>query len=1357
MNIELINLDIANNYPRLFDEWMLIQDEISIMSKEDAEEEIKFFLKEKGIKGVGGLNESNDSDKNMIKLLHAITPNDVDDRIFKSKIDIEFPKELIDKAQSRDFIMNNKVMGIEQYAISMMGKEFMDLNESADSDKDLIKLLHAITPDNVDDRIFQSKINREFPKELIDKAQSKDFIMNNTVMGIEQYAISKKGKEFLGLNESKFKDPDSLKRHLESLNLFEIEVMAAEMGLDDSGSEEEIKAAILDKYEDNLLNLNESAVKILKNKLINRNVFAAQRLSESRSSKKTVLILGELKENRITNLFESKKTFNSISDLEDAYLPLLDGVDPDEFDGQEERNEESYDLFYKKYGLNFNDEYDRLDETDGAAAGAMANRGNAVGYGELLESRNSKNNHEEFFSSVFSNSNLNSKSTLKSLYVEHLSNGLGINEILETFRVPFLNYQKNLPESMDDWYGKKSVGFDGHKNSFKKVIEDQIKDVEKIISKNLTKAQDLVKSNINGLKDKIGNTSETGNVNGELVNDSSKVNLVYRFDIDIKKSENYNTPYGERFFSTKLGKEIKNEIKVWAKKLNLLVKGYYVFSLKDGVLKFDLTLANTLNMSESKSFKEWNIDPVNPPLNLDVNSKMVGTKSKIRAGDLVGHSDHPNTLFTVKSVDENLVTTKSGSVYMTDYLFKVKSDLSDIDESFTKIYNGTIVSYHTLEEYALIKENQEEFIDFVINTLEIVDPICIFALDDSESKLETVEEINKHFNFNITSFKTPPQKIGNNEVVRVGKIGDVSCVFKMNEGRPINIWLDEEELSKIVKGNLNESKFTQTSNTQGDSGKDVTIKDESGREFYFKIRSQSSSKFDLHPYEGGKIGQVIKENVGIKEGLNYAKKHAKDLSEAALEMGIDSPMQIYADMIVRDQQGKYLLMQRSSESDFEPSKWGFPGGKVMTGETSIEGCIRECKEEVGLDIINPVRVGEYANDEGSISNYFMGEITTQETEYTDDEVQDHAWIDKEELANYPLIYDNIERFYGILVECEKLEAFKYDSDDSLVSHLNEAIAKRNPNGSNIKLTRKSKNSYQFTNLYESFFDREIALIKTVLFESNCTDVVIEEDKDMLNANFGHEISEELYEDNRVTMKKEGEDYFLFDNDGLHLERFDSKEEMDLDIKTNGYNLVKSLDESNSSDRTVTFNSASDADNFMGDIIETGILSTEVEKSEGDRKKLVFKNVSDSDMDKIKEVLETMNVKHNVSDAMNESALDEKIKSLKDNKKTVSGDQNLDKKTKQSELDKIDSELESLQDQKSKESEANILSKIKEQRNRIAEKEEEISRTEDVDVKLKLENQIKAHKEKIKGFEEDISKNLNKAADDATSAIDDFLK
>ena len=53
---------------------------------------------------------------------------------------------------------------------------------------------------------------------------------------------------------------------------------------------------------------------------------------------------------------------------------------------------------------------------------------------------------------------------------------------------------------------------------------------------------------------------------------------------------------------------------------------------------------------------------------------------------------------------------------------------------------------------------------------------------------------------------------------------------------------------------------------------------------------------------------------------------------------------------IRNSRGEYLISQRSADRPTFPLKWECVGGSVLKGESSLEGALRETKEEVGLSL-----------------------------------------------------------------------------------------------------------------------------------------------------------------------------------------------------------------------------------------------------------------------------------------------------------------------------------------------------------------------------------------------------------------------
>lgn len=53
---------------------------------------------------------------------------------------------------------------------------------------------------------------------------------------------------------------------------------------------------------------------------------------------------------------------------------------------------------------------------------------------------------------------------------------------------------------------------------------------------------------------------------------------------------------------------------------------------------------------------------------------------------------------------------------------------------------------------------------------------------------------------------------------------------------------------------------------------------------------------------------------------------------------------------IKNSEGKYLISQRAADRPTCPLMWETVGGSVLKGENSLQGALREVKEEVGIDL-----------------------------------------------------------------------------------------------------------------------------------------------------------------------------------------------------------------------------------------------------------------------------------------------------------------------------------------------------------------------------------------------------------------------
>jgi 8-oxo-dGTP pyrophosphatase MutT (NUDIX family) len=99
------------------------------------------------------------------------------------------------------------------------------------------------------------------------------------------------------------------------------------------------------------------------------------------------------------------------------------------------------------------------------------------------------------------------------------------------------------------------------------------------------------------------------------------------------------------------------------------------------------------------------------------------------------------------------------------------------------------------------------------------------------------------------------------------------------------------------------------------------------------------------PTHSHRFDEALRESVAANlagfERRSHASRDGHNLTAAAVAFAL-----------VSDHQGRacFVLTRRASKLKDHPGQWALPGGRMDAGESHAQTALRECREEVGLDL-----------------------------------------------------------------------------------------------------------------------------------------------------------------------------------------------------------------------------------------------------------------------------------------------------------------------------------------------------------------------------------------------------------------------
>ena len=147
----------------------------------------------------------------------------------------------------------------------------------------------------------------------------------------------------------------------------------------------------------------------------------------------------------------------------------------------------------------------------------------------------------------------------------------------------------------------------------------------------------------------------------------------------------------------------------------------------------------------------------------------------------------------------------------------------------------------------------------------------------------------------------------------------------------------------------------------------------------------------------------------------YNNKHERINIKKDRKKLVNGEFRLSCFVFIINDNGEILIQQRLATAKKCPNMWEVASGGVNAGETSLDGAIREVKEELGIiiDKKDLMFIGSYARINDYVEVFLLkSNILVSDLKLQEDEVQEIKWFNKEEVIsrindNYKELTDKI--------------------------------------------------------------------------------------------------------------------------------------------------------------------------------------------------------------------------------------------------------------------------------------------------------------------------------------------------------------